>query len=142
MWERLAQTLDLAPLIQDERFRTVSDRMAHREELARLLEEKLAARDTAEWVLILEKAGVANGPILHIDEVFGDPQVLHQEMLLEMAHPLAGAIKTLGFPIKMSRTPGALKLPPPLLGQHTEEVLQELGYASSEIAAMREEGVT
>ena len=83
---------------------------------------------------------MANGPILHIDEVFQDPQVLHQEMLLEMDHPRAGKIKTLGFPVKLSQTPAQLKGPPPYMGQHTEEVLQELGYSPREVEIMRKEG--
>ncbi len=141
MWERLAETVGLGHLTQDARFRTVSDRMANREELALLLEEKLVEKRTREWESILDSAGVANGPILHIDEVFQDPQVLHQEMLQEMEHPLVGMMKTMGFPVKLRRTPGELRLPPPLLGQHTEEVLRDLGYSSTEIQSMREEGV-
>lgn len=141
MWERLAKTLGLEHLIQDRRFLTVADRVANRPELMRLLEEKLVEKTSKEWEAILDKAGVANGPILYIDEVFQDPQVLHQKMLLEMDHPTAGKIKTLGFPAKLSRTPGQLRLPPPLKGQHTEEVLKELGYSSIEIQTMRRKGI-
>lgn len=141
MWERLAKAMGLEHLIKDERFLTVADRVANRPELMQLLEEKLAEKTSKEWEGILNQAGVANGPILHIDEVFRDPQVLHQKMLLEMDHPTVGKIKTLGFPAKLSRTPGQLRLPPPLMGQQTEEVLKGLGYQPEEIETMRAEGV-
>lgn len=141
MWTRLAKTLGLENLTNDERFLTVADRVKNRAELARLLEEKLIKKTNKEWEALLDEAGVANGPILHIDEVFQDPQVLHQKMLLEMDHPKVGKIKTLGFPVKLSQTPARLKSPPPYMGQHTEEVLQELGYSPREIEIMRKEGV-
>jgi len=141
MWTRLAKTLGLEQLTNDERFLTVAERVKNLAELARLIEEKLAEKTNKEWEALLDEAGVANGPILHIDEVFQDPQVLHQEMLLEMDHPRAGKIKTLGFPVKLSQTPAQLKGPPPYLGQHTEEVLQELGYSPREVEIMRKEGV-
>jgi crotonobetainyl-CoA:carnitine CoA-transferase CaiB-like acyl-CoA transferase len=141
MWERLAKVLGLEHLAQDKRFLTVADRVANRPELTKLLEEKLVEKTSKEWESIFDKAGVANGPILYIDEVFQDPQVLHQKMLFEMDHPTVGRIKTLGFPAKLSRTPGQLKLPPPLKGQHTEEVLKDLGYSFQDIDKMRKEGV-
>jgi crotonobetainyl-CoA:carnitine CoA-transferase CaiB-like acyl-CoA transferase len=141
MWARLAKTLGLENLTNDERFLTVAERVKNLAELARLIEEKLAEKTNKEWEALLDEAGVANGPILHIDEVFQDPQVLHQEMLLEMDHPRAGKIKTLGFPVKLSQTPAQLKGPPPYMGQHTEEVLQELGYSPREVEIMRKEGV-
>jgi len=141
MWERLAKTLDLEHLIQDKKFLTVADRVINRSELTKLLEKKLAEKTSKEWETIFDKVGVANGPILYIDEVFQDPQVIHQQMLLEMVHPSVGKMKTLGFPVKLSRTPGRLELPPPLKGQHTEEVLKELGYQPQDIETMRKEGV-
>jgi crotonobetainyl-CoA:carnitine CoA-transferase CaiB-like acyl-CoA transferase len=141
MWERLAKAAGLEHLIDDKRFLTVADRVVNRGELTPLIEEKLAGKTGKQWEDILDEAGVANGPILHVDEVFRDPQVLHQQMLLEMDHPTLGKIKTLGFPSKLSRTPGQLRCPPPLLGQHTEEVLKELGYEPDAIETMRAEGV-
>jgi crotonobetainyl-CoA:carnitine CoA-transferase CaiB-like acyl-CoA transferase len=141
MWERLSKVMGLEPLIQDKRFLTVTDRLTNRSELTQLLGKKLSEKTNKEWEAILDKAGVANGPILYIDEVFKDPQVLHQKMLMEIDHPTAGKIKSLGFPVKLSRTPAELKNPPPLLGQHTEEVLKELGYRPQEIETMHGEGV-
>ena len=141
MWERLSKAMGLEPLIQDKRFLTVADRVTNSSELTQLLGKKLSEKTNKEWEAILDKAGVANGPILYIDEVFKDPQVLHQKMLMEIDHPTAGKIKSLGFPVKLSRTPAELRNPPPLLGQHTEEVLKELGYRPQEIETMHGEGV-
>lgn len=141
MWERLAKAIGLEDLIKDKRFLTVADRVVNRPELTPLLEDKLAEKTTKEWEEILDQAGVANGPILHIDEVFQDPQVIHQEMLLEQNHPTIGKIKTIGFPTKLSRTPATLRLHPPLMGEQTEEVLTELGYSGKKIEQLREEKV-
>jgi crotonobetainyl-CoA:carnitine CoA-transferase CaiB-like acyl-CoA transferase len=140
MWERMAESMGLRPLIEEKRFKTVPDRVINREELTKLLEVKLVDKTTKEWEKILNEAGVANGPILYIDEVFKDPQVLHQQMLKEMDHPTIGKIKMVGFPTKLSRTPGTLRMPPPLLGQHTEEVLQEMGFSTEDITGMRKDG--
>ena len=141
MWERLVRAMGLESLINDKRFLTIPDRVKNRPELTRLLEERLSEKNNKEWEAILERAQVAYGPILHLDEVFQDAQVRHQKMILEMDHPTAGRIKNLGFPAKLSRTPPRVEMPPPTLGQHTEEVLRELGYHYGEIKTMRNEGV-
>jgi len=141
MWERLCKGLDLEELISDGRFLTVADRVTNRHSLSQELELKLREKTTQEWSRILDGVGVANGPILNLPDVFADPQVLHQEMLQEVEHPKCGLTKQIGIPTKMSRTPGSIRTAAPLLGQHTEEILTELGYSADEIEQMKENKV-
>ena len=138
MWERLCKTLGLETLIEDARFLTVKDRVLNRPELSRLLNEKLKGKNSGEWIEILNNGGIACGPILNIKEVFENEQVLHLKMLEEMDHPLCGKIKTIGIPTKLSRTPGSVRTPPPLKGEHTDEVLKELGLSKEVIASYHE----
>ncbi len=138
MWERLCKTLGLEALIEDARFLTVKDRVLNRPELSRLLNEKLKEKNSGEWIEILNNGGIACGPILNIKEVFENEQVLHLKMLEEMDHPLCGKIKTIGIPTKLSRTPGSVRTPPPLKGEHTDEVLKELGLSEEVIASYHE----
>jgi len=141
MWVRLCETLGRPELAHDPRFRTTNDRVAHRAELDAILGEVFRTRTRAEWVAHLNERGVACGPIYNLAEVFQDPQVRHQQMLVEMPHPVHGRVKLLGMPIKLSETPGAFRLTPPLLGEHTDAVLREIGYTAEAIAEMRASGV-
>ena len=141
MWERLCEVLGRRELLTDPRFRTTNDRVAHRADLDPILNDAFKARTRADWVAYLNERGVACGPIYDLAEVFQDPQIRHQQMLVEMPHPVHGEVKLLGMPVKLSETPGEFRLPPPLLGQHTEEVLREIGYAPEVIAEMRTTGV-
>ena len=124
LWSRLCETLGRPELV--EQFPTNADRMARRPELVVELEAALAARSTAEWVEILLDAGVPAGPILDYGEVVEDPHTLAREMVVEMEHPEAGTVYGLGIPVKLSATPGSIRRPAPLLGQHSDEIRAEL----------------
>ncbi|WP_433183161.1 CaiB/BaiF CoA transferase family protein [Actinoallomurus sp. CA-150999] len=140
LWRRFADAVGLGHLADDPRFATNPDRVQNREELLTLLEEALAARTSDEWTEILTEAGVPAGPINTVPEALSHPQVLAREMVVETEHPGAGRLRMLGSPIKLSAQPPAVRSAPPGLGEHTDEVLAELGLTAEEIAAMREEG--
>lgn len=141
LWQRFCCATGLDHLAADPRFGTNAGRVAHREELVRRIEAHLASRPVAYWVEVLEAAGVPVGPILNLDRIYTDPHVLHRQMVVEVDHPTAGPIRLTGIPMMLSATPGEVRLPPPLLGQHTEEVLAGLDYSAEEVAALRREGI-
>jgi crotonobetainyl-CoA:carnitine CoA-transferase CaiB-like acyl-CoA transferase len=122
----------------DERFRTNAARVRNRETLIPLLEQIFRARTVSEWVALLEPAGIPVGPINSLDQVFANPQVRSREMRIDLPHPLAGSVPQVASPIKMSETPPAYSSAPPLLGEHTSEVLQQrLGLTPAAIAQLR-----
>ncbi|MDR7495262.1 MAG: CoA transferase, partial [Armatimonadota bacterium] len=137
---RFTAAIGAPHLAEDPRFRTNADRVKHREALTPLLAAIFATRTMAEWTQTLESAGVPAGPIYQLSDLFNDPQVHHRRMVVEIDHPRAGRIKQTGVPLKLSETPGRIASPPPLLGQHTEPILRELGYTDAEIAALRRDG--
>ena len=122
-WTRLCAALERTRLTSDPRFVTNEGRMAHRQELAREITAALATRTTAEWVALLLEAGVPAGPIQSYPQVFDDPHTAARGMIETVTHPVEGELRTLGFPVKMSDTPLRVRRPPPLLGEHTREVL-------------------
>ncbi len=139
-WERLIRRLDRRELEVDPRFGTNERRMENREELAAELTRTFRTRTTADWLECLEAGGVPAGPILDVAEMHRDPQAVAREMVLRLDHPIAGNVGALGLPVKFSGTPGGVRRPAPLLGQHTREVLAETGYGEAEIDRMLARG--
>ncbi|HJY83383.1 MAG TPA: CoA transferase [Candidatus Binatia bacterium] len=142
MWKRLCDALDAAQLYEDSRFSTPGRRSQNRDALTVALEEKLRTKTSSEWIVALNAAGVPCGPILTIDQVFANEQVQHLELAHEIDHPQLGAIQVLGLPVTLSRTPGAIRTPTPEKGEHTDEILRELGMSAEEVRRLHEEGVT
>ena len=126
-WTDLCAALGRADLATDPRFETNATRMAHRAALVMELEAALGARTTASWVETLLAAGIPAGPINDLAQVFDDPHTQARRMVEEIDHPVAGRVRTLGFPLKMSDTPPRVRRAPPLLGEHSAEIRRELG---------------
>jgi crotonobetainyl-CoA:carnitine CoA-transferase CaiB-like acyl-CoA transferase len=140
-WVGLCRVIGREDLIEDDRFATNQDRMANLDSLVTELESALKKRTTDEWVKALLSEGVPAGPIYDYQEVFEDPHTRAREMMVEMEHPVEGTVRGLGIPIKLSETPGRIRRSAPLLGEHTQPTLMELGYSAAEIADLRERGI-
>jgi crotonobetainyl-CoA:carnitine CoA-transferase CaiB-like acyl-CoA transferase len=138
-WATLCDTIDRPDLKEDARFATNGARVSNRPALVDVLSEVFAGRDADEWLADLRKAGLPCGPINAVPDVFEHPQAQARGLALEARHPTAGPVRLTGFPYKLAQTPAEVHLPPPTLGQHTEEVLIELlGYSAEEVTSLRE----
>jgi formyl-CoA transferase len=139
-WERLAQALGRPDLVDRPEYAEAQDRVRNRRRLAEEIEAITATQPRAHWMQVLEDAGVPCGPILDYEEVFADPHVRERGMVQEMDHPEGGRVRVVGPAVKLSETPARLRRPSPRLGEHTAEVLREIGYPDAEIQALAASG--
>jgi CoA:oxalate CoA-transferase len=131
-WQQLCTALELQHLISDPRFDSAEKRRDHRADINAIVARALRGRTRAEWISLLNQAGVPCGPVNNLAQAFSDPQVRHQEMVITSQQP-SGPVNIPGFPVKLSHSPARLRKPSPQVGEHTVEVLQELGYREAEI---------
>jgi crotonobetainyl-CoA:carnitine CoA-transferase CaiB-like acyl-CoA transferase len=141
LWQDFCQVLGIADTVgRDPRFATNPDRNRHRAELVEVLTHILMEHTTAYWLPRLEQAGIPTGPIYNLGEALADPQVEERGGVVELPHTLAGAVRSLGNPVHLSTTPPTYRQAPPTLGEHSEEILVELGYTPEAVASLRSSG--
>ncbi len=141
LFRKFCEVAGCTQLAEDARFSTNGKRVENRAEMTRLLQEIFAKRTTRDWVDALEAAGVPNGPINTIAQVFEEPQVKARNIKIELDHPVAGKMPLVASPMRFSGTPIKHTMAPPTLGQHTEEVLRSLGKSEADIAKLRNDGI-
>jgi len=132
LFNKFCEVAQCQHLAADPKFSTNGQRVSNRDEITDLLAAIFIQKTTKEWVKLLDDAGVANGPINSIAEVFEEPQVLARGMKIELPHATAGKVTLVGSPMKFSATPVEYEIPPPALGQHTQEILETVLKKSSE----------
>ena len=142
LFEGLCRAIGRPDLAEDARFASRASRMENRPALIEALEKTTIGETRAHWLERLDREGVPSGPINSYAEALADPHALSRGMIVDLVHPGAGLIKALGVPVKLSETPGAVDRPAPLLGQHTADILIELGYTEAEQRALRDSGIT
>ena len=142
LFKKFCAIADCAHLALDPRYSTNGERVKNREEITAILNEIFLKYTTREWVKMLDEAGVANGPINTVAEVFEEPQVLARAMKIELPHAVAGSVSLVASPMKFSGTPLKHEIPPPALGQHTDEILSTvLNKNAEQIAALKATGI-
>jgi len=138
LFNKFCEAAGCAHLLQDVRFTTNAERVKNRDEVTRLLNEIFLKRPTRAWVKLLDDAGVANGPINTIEKVFEEPQVQARGLKIELPHAAAGNVPLVASPMRFSETPIRHEVPPPVLGQHTDEILRGvLKKTDAEIAQLK-----
>jgi len=135
-WERLVRVLGAPQWLDDPRFKSNAERMAHLPVLAEAMNARLKEKTVGEWIALLEAERVPCGPINSIAQMAADPQTAARQMVVELEHPKAGKTRALGLPIKFSATPGRVARSAPTYGEHTREVLGEFGFSAAEIEAL------
>lgn len=139
-YRKLANLLDDESLLL-EKYQTNSGRLQHKEELVKIIAEKIKTESRAKWKQVLDEAGIPNGPIFNIKEALESDQASSREMVVKVEHPIIPDLKLVGSPLKFSKTPVKIDRHPPLLSEHTEEVLMQLGYSKSEIIQMKHDQI-
>jgi glutaryl-CoA transferase len=138
IWQRFCEAIGKTEMAEDPRFAKNADRVDNRALVIAILRELFRSHDNEHWLKLLNAAEVPCAPIQTIDQVFAAPQVRHRDMLVEVEHPTAGTVRMAGIPVKFSATPASVRLPPPLLGEHTDQVLSSwLGMNDQEIADLK-----
>jgi crotonobetainyl-CoA:carnitine CoA-transferase CaiB-like acyl-CoA transferase len=141
MFRRLCEALGTEALLEDSRFRTAPDRSRNRAALTLELEKALGSRTSAAWVELLNGKGVPAGPILNVKEVYENEQILHLGMAVPVRHPVLGELRVQAPPATLSRTPASVRTHAPDAGEHTDEVLGELGFSRDDIERLRRDRV-
>jgi crotonobetainyl-CoA:carnitine CoA-transferase CaiB-like acyl-CoA transferase len=137
MWASFCNdVLGRPDMLQDERFKGLQNRLANVDALQDEIEKVLTTQPTAHWVPLLDKAAVPGGPVYTFDETVEDPHIKAREMFFDVEHPIIGKMKNIGYPVKFSRTPQQFRSAAPWLGQHTTDVLGELGYTAAQIESL------
>ena len=140
-WSLLCEAIGAPELALDPRFGDNSSRVAHRSELRAILIGIFQQHTADHWLATFRDVGLPCGPINEIPEVFAHPQAESEQLVVEGVHPTAGPVRFAGFPYKFSETPAQVRMPPPRLGEHTEQVLHEiLDYSAADIAGLRADG--
>lgn len=140
-WRKLCEVINAPELGHDPRFVTNQERLANRDALDRLLDEVFQSYTASELIERVSKAGVPCGPINTVDRIASDPQVQHMKLIQSVPHPDIPDLKLCSVPLRFSGTPGAIQSPPPSMGEHTDQILCELGYSQERIAELRRQGV-
>jgi crotonobetainyl-CoA:carnitine CoA-transferase CaiB-like acyl-CoA transferase len=138
---KLIEALDLVEEAKDPRFATNDLRIQNRAAINALIESRTRQKPSAHWIEVVNRAGVPCGEVLRVEQVFRDPQVIHQRMATTYEQPGAGAVTVLSLPVKMREKPFAVRRPAPALGEHTSELLREIGVAEDEEERLRAAGV-
>jgi formyl-CoA transferase len=141
IWKRFCKAIAREDLLENPQFKGQAERSKNRVALNAELAKVLAARNSADWIERLNRDGVPCGPIYTIDQVFADPQVQHLGAATKVRHPRLGEYRIVNQAVKLSRTPASIPVAPPEMGEHTQEVLKELGYTAADIETLREKKI-
>ncbi|NBP19048.1 MAG: CoA transferase, partial [Burkholderiaceae bacterium] len=140
LWQKLCTILARPDLLQNPAYQTIAGRLGHRDDLITDLEKSFVTKNANEWIDLMLAEGIPAGPILDYPQAFESEHGKHRQMKIEIDHPLEGKVPNIGFAVKMQGTPQQVRRHPPLLGEHTQEVLEEAGFTSAQIESLRTQG--